>query len=124
MSLQLSGSKPRQLQYIGTGLRRDLRLLELDEALLAEIQLNGWVPRSCVIAAGGCGYRQAHQHACIPSVYILWSLHAAPQLQTLAVPLQPARAGKGSRSTAHPHTRSTHPRAHPKHRAANPNAAS
>lgn len=47
MSLQLSASRPRQLAYKAGGLRSDLRLLEVDDALLAEI------------ARGGCGHMRA-----------------------------------------------------------------
>ncbi|KAI8463895.1 MAG: sister chromatid cohesion protein Dcc1 [Monoraphidium minutum] len=49
MSLQLSSSRPRQLQYSGAGLRRDLRLLEVEDGLLAEIQRGG------VVVKGGAG---------------------------------------------------------------------
>ena len=45
MSLKLSASRPRQLQYAAGGLRRDLRLLEVDEALLAEIKRGGCARR-------------------------------------------------------------------------------
>ncbi|GBF89216.1 sister chromatid cohesion DCC1 [Raphidocelis subcapitata] len=49
MSLQLSGSRPRQLQYSASGLRRDLRLLEVDDALLGDIAAGG------VVVKGGPG---------------------------------------------------------------------
>lgn len=38
MSLQLSTSKPRHLQYAEGGLRSDLRLIELDEKLLDSVK--------------------------------------------------------------------------------------
>jgi len=41
MALQLSANRPRQLQYCGAGLRTDLRLLEVDAALLDEIKDKG-----------------------------------------------------------------------------------
>lgn len=44
MSLQLSKSKPRQLQYAAGGLREDLTLLELDESLLDIIVQDQCVP--------------------------------------------------------------------------------
>lgn len=45
MSLKLSASRPRQLVYSGVGLRTDLRLLEVDDALLSEITTNGCGPQ-------------------------------------------------------------------------------
>jgi hypothetical protein len=41
MALKLSSSRPRQLQYSAAGLRRDLRLLEVDDALLGAITGGG-----------------------------------------------------------------------------------
>lgn len=57
MSLQLSASRPRQLQYSGKGLRRDLRLLEVDEGLLAEISKSGCADHITVLARV---YQAAH----------------------------------------------------------------
>lgn len=39
MSLQLSTQKPRQLQYAAGGLRKDFRLIELDDTLLDSVKL-------------------------------------------------------------------------------------
>ena len=38
---QLSSTKPRTLQYAPGGLREDLKLLEVSEELLREIQAGG-----------------------------------------------------------------------------------
>mgnify|MGYP001811118969 CR=1 FL=1 len=62
MALQLSASRPRQLQYSGQGLRRDLRLLELDDALLNEIKKDG-----CAMAWRAC--EQAADHICCRQGY-------------------------------------------------------
>jgi hypothetical protein len=43
MSLQLSRTKPRQLQYAAGGLREDLKLIELDEKLLDAIKNDDYV---------------------------------------------------------------------------------
>lgn len=43
--MELSASKHRQLQYPREGLREDLRLLEVDDAMLSKIIASGWVDR-------------------------------------------------------------------------------
>jgi hypothetical protein len=48
MALQLEPGKPRALRY-GDAMRRDLKLLEVDEELLQELQRDGWV--WCHVAA-------------------------------------------------------------------------
>jgi hypothetical protein len=48
MSLQLSKTKPRQLQYAVGGLREDLKLIELDEKLLDAIKNDQCVMCSAV----------------------------------------------------------------------------
>lgn len=50
MSLQLSKTKPRQLQYAVGGLREDYKLIELDESLLDAITNDQCVARSLCCA--------------------------------------------------------------------------
>jgi hypothetical protein len=57
MSLQLSKSKPRQLQYAVGGLREDFKLIEVDEKLLDAITNDQCV---CSVSAVSAKARSMH----------------------------------------------------------------
>lgn len=54
MSLQLSKTKPRQLQYAVGGLREELKLIELDEHLLDAIKNDQCVAVSLLCCSNPC----------------------------------------------------------------------